>query len=642
MKNEELDHLINRLEGMAKDHPARYTFYVISIALLGFAILGVAIISSLLSVFLLLGLAVLVIATGGKALILVAKLGKLLILLALPAWAMIRSSFSILFTRFPSPAGRELKPAEAPALFARLNDIRQRMNGPRIHHVLLTDELNAAIVQHPRFGLLGWEKNYLMLGLPLLQALSEDEALAVVAHEYGHLSGRHGRLGGFIYRFRSAWGRLQYLSEQWNDWGSRLIARLFRWYAPYFNAYTFVFARRNEYVADQCSVEIVGQRNAASALMKISVASLFENEKFWPSIDRRVVEEPEPIKKRSALWREALQSELDLETRSRYVETAGQRKTDHFDTHPALNERLSAIGLPVGSLDSQHLDVPAVSAAMNWLGNHLESIQSEFDRTWEENVSDQWRCRHAYLQERKKRLAVLGTQASLTTDEQWEYISLLGELSPGEDQLPRINALIADVPEHLSARYRRGVLLLEKGDEAGIGDLESVMQTDQDAILPACEAAWRYYLDRSPEKAEHYRMRWQERSDYVERVQAELKTLPPNAKIAPAALDEEALEDIRAVLHTQKKRVTRAYLFQRVLKSDPAVKDYVLAFETSLLTVGDKGPEVIKNLIDQQFPFPVFIVHLKTKPYNKFKKQIKRLKIAPFYTQGNQGPQGSD
>ncbi len=642
MKNEELDQLISRLEGVAKDHPARYTLYVISIALLGFAILGIAILSSLLSVFLLVGLALLVIATGGKALILVAKLGKLLILLALPAWVMIRSSFSLLFTRFPSPVGREIKPAEAPALFTRLDDIRKRMKAPRIHHVLLTDELNAAIVQHPRFGLLGWEKNYLILGLPLLQALSEEEALAVVAHEYGHLSGRHGRLGGFIYRFRSAWGRLQVLSEQWNDWGSRLITRLFRWYAPYFNAYTFVFARQNEYVADQCSVEIVGQRNAASALMKVSVASLFENEKFWPSIDRRVIEEPEPIKKRSALWQEALQSGLDLETRSRYVETAGQRKTDHFDTHPALTERLSAIGLSVGALDSQHLDVPAVSAAMDWLGNHLESIQSEFDRAWEENVSGQWRDRHAYLQERKERLAVLDAQASLTTDEKWEYITLLGELRPGDDQLPRIDVLLSEAPEHLSARYRRGVLLLERGDEAGVDDLESVMQADQDAILPACEAAWRYYLDRSPEKAEHYRVRWQERSDYIERVQAELKTLPPNATIAPAVLEDAVLEEIREVLRVRGEPITRAFLFQRVLKSDPAVKDYVLGFETSFLTMGDKGPEVIKNLIDQPFPFPVFLVHLKTKPYNKFKKQIKRMKITPFYSKGNLGDIRSD
>jgi hypothetical protein len=130
-------------------------------------------------------------------------------------------------------------------------------------------------------------------------------------------------------------------------------------------------------------------------------------------------------------------------------------------------------------------------------------------------------------------------------------------------------------------------------------------------------------------------MRWQQRSDYVERVQAELKSLPPNAEIAPAEVDEASLTAIREILRTQGKSITQAFLLRRVLKSDPAVKDYVLGFETSFLTVGDKGPETIKNLIAQPFPFPVFIVHLKTQPYNKFKKQIKRLQIAPIYSKGS-------
>ena len=635
MSNDELDQLITRLEVMAKNHPARYTTYVIGIALLGFGILGVAIVSSLLSILLLVGLVFLVVATGGKALIVLAKFGKLLILLMLPAWVMIKSSFTLLFTRFPKPNGRELKYAEAPALFAHLSNIRKQLRGPRIHHVLLTDELNAAIVQHPRFGLLGWEKNYLILGLPLLLALSEEEALAVVAHEYGHLSGKHGRLGGFIYRFRSAWGRLQFLSEQWNDWGSRMIAKLFRWYAPYFNAYTFVFARQNEYVADRCSVEIVGQQHAAGALIKVSVASLFENEKFWPSIHRRVADHSEPVKGRSALWREALQSDLDIETRSRYLHTASQHATDHFDTHPALSERLSAIGLSIANLDHRFADVHAVSAATNWLSNHLQSIQSEFDDAWEANVSDQWRNRHAYLKQCRERMLVLDGQASLTVDEQWEYITLLDELRPDEAQLPRIDTLLAQAPDHLPAAYRRGLLLLQAGDEAGIKDLEVVMQADSSAVLPGCEAAWRYYLDREPEKAEHYRRRWQERSAYVERVEAELKTLPADAEIVPAVLDDKVFEEISAILRSAGKPISRAYLFQRVLRSDPAVKDYVLGFETGFFTFGDKGPKVVRALIEQPFPFPVFVVHLKTKPYSKFKKQIKRLKIGPFYRKGS-------
>lgn len=632
MNNDSFDKLVSRLEVMAKEQPARYTLHVIGVALLGFAILGVAIGFSLLSVFLLLGLGILVIASGGKALILVAKLGKLLILLALPAWAMLKSSFTLMFSRFPPPQGREIKAAEVPRLFSRLAEIRKRMNGPRIHHVLLTDELNAAIVQHPLFGLLGWERNYLILGLPLLQVLNEEEAMSVVAHEYGHLSGHHSRLGGFIYRFRTAWGRLQALSEQWNDWGSRLIARLFRWYAPYFNAYTFVFARQNEYVADRSSVEIAGRQNASSALMRINVASLFENEKFWPYIDQRTGEVPEPIKNRSKLWVERIQSGLDRETYSRYLDIASQRETDHLDTHPALKDRLSAMGGSTTTIDDfNQFDQPLATAASTWLGGNLEGVLSEFDNAWEERVSEQWRARYNYLKERKERLSAIEAQSTLTTEERWEEISLLGELKPETDLLPRLNTLLEEMPGHLSALYRRGVLLLERGDEAGIDDLEVVMKADADAILSACEAAWRFYSTRQTEKAEQYHMRWQKRADYLESVQAELKILPAKAEIAPIEVDESSLEAIRELLRRHGKHVKRAYLFRRVLKSDPQWLDYVLAFETSYLTLGDKGQKTAQELSGQTYPFECFIVHLNTQPYKKFKKSIKRQKIIPFY-----------
>ena len=348
MQDPQFEQLITRLEKSAQENPTRYLFAVIGIALLGFVILGLVLGLTLLSLALLVGLVVLVVVTGGKALIVIAKLGKLVVLLALPAWTMARSSVTLLFSRFPRPQGRELTRAEAPALFARIDDMRARMQGPRVHRVLLTDELNASIVQHPRFGLFGWEENYLILGLPLLQALSEDETFAVVAHEYGHLSGYHSRLGGFIYRFRMAWGRLQNLSEQWNDWGSRLIARLFKWYAPYFNAYTFVLARQNEYIADKSSVELAGQQNAVNALLRVNIAAHFEDEEFWPAINRRVAREAEPCANRSTFWTQSLRAMLDADMRTRFLEAASQRKTDHLDTHPALSDRLAAMGVAMG------------------------------------------------------------------------------------------------------------------------------------------------------------------------------------------------------------------------------------------------------------------------------------------------------
>lgn len=634
MKQEDFEALVTRLEKVAVDNPARYTLSVIGVALLGFLILGLVIGFSVLLLLLLVGMGILVVATGGKALILLAKLGKLLIALVLAAWVMIKSSFTLLFTRFNPPRGRELTREEAPRLYAHLDRIKERLGGPRIHHVLLTDDMNAAIVQHPRFGLVGWEQSYLILGLPLLQSLSEDEALSVIAHEYGHLSGHHGRLGGFIYRFRSAWGNLQTLSEQWTDWGSRLIARLFKWYAPYFNAYTFVFARQNEYVADRCSVEITGQQTAASALARFNVASLFRDEKFWPSITRRISEEPTPIKNRSGLWQDALASGIDQANWSQYLDVAGQRKTDHLDTHPALRDRLSAIGVALDTLSAKPDGATDVAANL-WLGERLESIQSELDKAWEDQVSGQWEERHAYFKVRRERMTALNAQQTLTTDDQWELISLLDELEPEAELLFRIDALLGAAPDHLPALFRRGVLLLERGDESGVADLERVMQSDGNAILPGCEAAWRFYLDRAPEKADEYQARWQARSDYQERVSTELRSLSPRAKIAPAEIDMEALDAIRAILDTQKKWVKRAYVFCRVLESDSEIRDYVLGFETHYLTFGDKGARVSQNLAAQQFPFPLFIVSLKNKPYNKFRKQIKHMGISPIYPATN-------
>lgn len=631
MDERRFESLISRLETTATEHPRRYLAMVVAVALLGFGVLALAILFALLPAALLAGMLFVVVITGGKALIVLLKLGKLLLLLVLPAWVMIKASVQMLFSRFSRPQGRALTAAEAPALFGRLDALRQRMNGPRIHHVLLTDELNAAIVQHPRFGLFGWEENYLILGLPLLQAMSEPEALAVVAHEYGHLSGHHGRLGGFIYRFRGAWGRMQALSEQWQDWGSRLIARLFRWYAPYFNAYTFVLARQNEYIADRTAAEVAGPRNAANALMRVNIATQFENEVFWPSINRLVAEVPQPLEARSGYWMQSIHEKLDEEARKRYLEIAAKRQTDHLDTHPAMHDRLQAIGITADDAAALTLVPPTSNAAEIWLETTLSSILQEFDRDWQQSVSERWQERHAQLAEQRRRLAELTKKNALSVDERWEVIDLTGELQPDTDLLPLLNVLLEQAPDHAAALYRRGTWLLNQDNETGIADLERVMALDESAILPACEAAWRYYRERDPDRAEQYRQRWQARSEHQDAVRAEFQSLPADATLAAHDLAAETQEEVRHIVQTYGKHIRRAYLLRRILKSDAQLHDYVLAFETSYLTLGDKGPEVVKRLSQQEFPVETFIVHLGSKPYQRFRKSIKQLGVTPLF-----------
>lgn len=632
MDNEKYSRLVQRLEELAATSPARYTAGVIGMTLLGFAIFGLAIGMALFSVALLVGLGFLAVFTGAKGLLLIFKLGKFIYLLLLPLLLMLKSSVKLMFTRFPPPEGRAIEPGDAPRLFQRLGKIQARMNGPRIHKVLLTDELNAAIVQHPKLGLFGWEENYLILGLPLLQVLSEKEALAVVTHEYGHLSGHHSRFGAFIYRLRSSWGKLQSMSEEWGDPGSRLLSWLFGWYAPYFNAYTFVLARQNEYVADNCAAELLGKENAGSALKRIEAIAYFEDMEYYPALEQKVASEQKPITFRSSFRANLAHNKLTQETTAQYLEMASQVKTGHFDTHPSLTDRLSAMGVSSLTLDKPAIEPLGSSAAMLWFGKNLLKIQMEMDKAWHENVSERWLERHEYLKGSAERLSELERRSRPTTDEQWERIKLLDKLRPETDQLPYLDALLAEFPEHAGALFRRGALLLEREDESGIQSLEKAMAVDAYCTMPACELAQQYYSEKSPELSAKYRERWKQRYIFEEQINAERESLSPKARVCAADLDEQTMDALYRIVRDHGKHIRRAYVLKRTLEADNSLHDYILAFESSIFSPVDRGPGIIKRLNKAEFPLPMFLVHLNTNPYSKFKKPIKKQNIQPFFT----------
>jgi Zn-dependent protease with chaperone function len=230
--------LVARLERESAAAPGAYRAKVAALTLLGFGILLLFLAAAGAGLVVLAGFAVFVALTGGKALIVLIKGSKLFLLLAIPLWFLIKNGIAALFVRFPPPEGREIRRNEAPALFAEIDRMRRVMNGPRFHHVLIVDDVNAAVVQRPAFGLIGWPRNYLLLGLPLLEGMAPLEALAVVAHEYGHLASADGHFGAFIYRLRHTWGTIETAFERIPGWMGRLMTPLLHWYVPYFNAYT--------------------------------------------------------------------------------------------------------------------------------------------------------------------------------------------------------------------------------------------------------------------------------------------------------------------------------------------------------------------------------------------------------------------
>lgn len=88
--------------------------------------------------------------------------------------------------------------------------------------IRIVPEVNAAVVEESQLLGLHAGRRYLYLGIPLLQGLSVAQLQAVIAHELGHYSGRHGQIHGC--QIRDAPLLLDPAAEQALAW--RLARRL--------------------------------------------------------------------------------------------------------------------------------------------------------------------------------------------------------------------------------------------------------------------------------------------------------------------------------------------------------------------------------------------------------------------------------
>jgi Zn-dependent protease with chaperone function len=568
MDNAEFRALVERLEQRAAERPGAYRIEVGGLAALGYLyVLAVlAVLVGLLAGLIALAAQV----RGGGGLV-----GKLALPIVFVMYAIVRA----LWVRIPPPDGITLSRSAAPKLFEALDEISRALEAPRFHHVLVTDDFNASVVQVPRLGVFGWQRNYLILGLPLMQALAPDQFRAVLAHEMGHLSGNHSRFRGWIYRVRQTWGTmLARLEAQGSGFGQLLFTRFLRWYAPFFNAYSFVLARTNEYEADRCSAEVAGAENAGAALVRLQVIGRYLGESYWPSVYRRVAESNEPPTDVYRALGTVVHGDLGARDLGPWMDEALRRPTDYADTHPALSDRLHALGIgPEASRRLASAGASGPSAATFYFASREAGLTRELERSWLERASAGWAARHHAIQEARGRLAELSAkarEAALTPDEQWERVGLTAELDAGA-ALPLAEALLESDANHAGARMFVGRALLEQGDERGVRHLEVAMQATPYAVLPACDSLFDFYWTRGRRAdAERFRRVGEEHAATIEAARVERTTPPKRADLRPHGLPPEAVGRIRAALAPYP--VAEFYLVRRTVAHLPDIPCYLV------------------------------------------------------------------
>jgi Zn-dependent protease with chaperone function len=654
MQVEQFKAMVTRLERESAAAPSAYRAKVAALVLLGFAILAFMLAIAGLGLLLLVGFVIAVVVTGGGALLLLLKLGKVLFLLAIPLWFLVKASVQALFVRVPPPLGREITRAQAPALFTAMDDMRRKMRGPRFHHVLVVDDVNAAVVQRPMFGIVGWPRNYLLLGLPLLESMPPAEALAVVAHEYGHLAGSHGHFSAFVYRLRHTWGTVQAYTDHIKGWVGWMVGPLVRWYAPYFNAYTFVLARADEYQADAASAKLVGKRAAANALKRVNLVAP-QHQRFMELTFERIMHDQAPPADLMQRWATQATVPPAAADAERWLTGALDREGHFTDSHPTLRARLTALALGVptalaalaalprapaagaqpvagtepaaeGSkaarlavvLQEQPQPLQGDSAAAAWLGPLLETLRTEFQTTWAAQVAEPWSERHAQAEQQRTRLAELAALPERDAAQEIERIRLTLRLETETDLREPLAAFNAQHAEHALGLFLHGTVCLDKGDAAGLTLLERAIALDPEATKPACEHAHRFLHERKDTAgAETWAERWRQRDQLEINRDEQLRVMDPHHALAPHGLDESAVLAIKQVLAIRGSAnkplawVKEAYLARRVVPADPTAIQIVLAVQLSWWAhQTNKQAAVIAQLVAMDWPVTLVFVTL--------------------------------
>jgi Zn-dependent protease with chaperone function len=381
--------------------------------------------------------------------------------------------------------GKRIERKDAPELYAALDDLKTKLDVGRRIDVRLEDEVNAGAREaRGLFGLLG-TRRVLMLGVPLLALLGKDEARAVIAHEFGHFSRRHGRLGHWLY-----WAHLDWLShaEQIDEESSildRAGATIAESFVPAFSRRAMVWSRRCEYEADADAARAVGGEQLIRALARVDVFDAWQAEKLPHIIQGWQCAEPtapDNCLERIINAFEATPSDV-LTT---IAATALSRSKDWLDTHPRLAERAAALAVQPSLAPREG---PAGSVLF---GDLWPTFAAEYNARWRKENAVAWSVAHTRHRLIEAPLLAAETVAGWPIARRFERAMALRKLEPTRG-LAELAALRAAAADDRSITFAYASARLAEGDASAVETMRALARTDASWRVPAYGRIMAYY-----------------------------------------------------------------------------------------------------------------------------------------------------
>jgi Zn-dependent protease with chaperone function len=381
----------------------------------------------------------------------------------------------------PQRLERGLQRAEHPMLFTVLDGLAQRIDAPPVDEVVLDADFNAGAVLIRRRWRPWRTKQVLVLGIPLLACLPPPAVQAVIAHELGHFSHRHGRLGHWLYRARSGWLRFAGQASQDDSILDRAAARFAAWFGPWLARKSFAYARACEYEADAFAADVVTRDVMAAALAVVEARGQVHQRFMREGLDAlqaRLAEPPVDITARIVEEQQALalaQAALpQRETRD---------EADASDTHPPSMMRIAALHSTPAAAFATAATWGGPSAGESWLQGWADIVR-QHDAEFVATHRRAWRDEHLRLQAQQLRLQGLRDAHEVCEERAW----LAWRVGDATGALAAAQAVLDSTPRSALALHVRGVARLSLGDAEGRVDLEACLRADKAWIAP-CRAA---------------------------------------------------------------------------------------------------------------------------------------------------------
>ena len=238
-----------------------------------------------------------------------------------------------------TPPGVRITHDEQPALAGLIDDEARGCGEAPPNEIYVTFEANAGVLE------LGRGRRVMLVGLPLLQLITERGLRAVIAHEYGHYAGGDTRLGPRIHRTRETVVRtITHLSDEDGDesWTQALVRLPFLWYGRAFLRITNAISRREEFAADAFAARRAGRDVHVETLRRVHA--------YGPAFDAYWSNEVAPLL--SAGRRPPVGEGFKAFVHAPAITDAAREHLEHeleqgitdpYDSHPSLAERIAAV-----------------------------------------------------------------------------------------------------------------------------------------------------------------------------------------------------------------------------------------------------------------------------------------------------------